>query len=322
VLVDLAGNVRHRLYAEIETPSPSETLDLMCDMVETLATRQGLGLDEVAGLGLGVPGPMHRAEGGAGYLVNPKAFPGWHDIPLATWLRERLDMPVYLENNALAAAVGERWYGAGRQIGTFFYIYFGSGLGGGLIMNGQPYEGFTGNAGEIGYLPTVLSRDAANPPVEDEPHVGLHFNMPRLYERLRRGGTEVGTLEDLDRLVAEGHPGMLEWMDDASDHLTALVLAIEYVLDPEAICFGGRLSDRIVGGLMERVARLLPNRRPRGKVDVPRHFLATAGADAGALGVATLPIYEIFAPAPRVLLKARRSASNGHKGQHRPVTSL
>ena len=322
VLVDLAGNVRHRLHMEVETPSPKEMLDLMCGMVETMASRQGLQLDEVAGLGLGVPGPMHRAENGDGYLVNPKAFPGWHDIPLATWLRERLDMPVYLENNALAAAVGERWYGAGRQMGTFFYIYFGSGLGGGLIMNGQPYEGFTGNAGEIGYLPTVLSRESANPLSEDEPHVGLHFNMPRLYDRLRRGGTDVSTLEDLDRLVAEGHPGMLAWMNDASDHLTALVLAIEYVLDPEAICFGGRLSDRIVGGLMERVAKLLPERRPRGKVDVPRHFLATAGVDAGALGVATLPIYEIFAPSPRVLLKTRRVASNGQKKSHRPVTSL
>ena len=321
VLVDLAGNVRHRLHMEVQTPSPSEMLDLMCGMVDTMATRQGLRVRDIAGLGLGVPGPMHRAENGDGFLVNPKAFPGWHDIPLATWLRERLDVPVYLENNALAAAVGERWYGAGREIGTFFYIYFGSGLGGGLIMNGQPYQGFTGNAGEIGYLPTVLSRDLSSPATEDEPHVGLHFNMARLYARLRRSGTEASSLEDLDRLAAEGHPGMLEWMDDASDHLTALVLAIEYVLDPEAICFGGRLSDRIVGGLMDRVAKLLPNRRPRGKVDVPRHFLATAGADAGALGVATLPIYDIFAPAPRVLLKTRRLVSNGGKGAHRPVSS-
>jgi predicted NBD/HSP70 family sugar kinase len=323
VLVDLAGHVRHRMHLEVETPSAREVLDSMCEMVETMASRQGIRIDDLAGLGVGVPGPMHRDEHGTGYLVNPKAFPGWHDIPLAAWLRDRLDIPVYLENNALAAALGERWYGGGRQIGTFFYIYFGSGLGGGLILNGQPHEGFTGNAGEIGYLPTVLSRDADAPaPAEDAPHVGLHFNMPRLYERLRRGGTEVGTLEDLDRLVANGHPGMLAWMDDASDHLTALVLAIEYVLDPEAICFGGRLSDRIVGGLMDRVARLLPERRPRGKVSVPRHILATAGVDAGALGVATLPIYEIFAPAPRVLLKRRRAQQNGGSPRSRPVTSL
>ena len=322
VLVDLAGQVRQRMHMEVETPSPAEVLDLMCDMVETMASRQGLRVKDLAGLGVGVPGPMHRDEQGTGYLVNPKAFPGWHDIPLATWLGDRLDMPVYLENNALAAALGERWYGSGRQIATFFYIYFGSGLGGGLIMNGQPYEGFTGNAGEIGYLPTVLSGETAAPASEDLPHVGLHFNMPRLYERLRRGGTDVGTLEELDQLLAHGHPGMLAWLDDAADHLTALVLAIEYVLDPEAICFGGRLSDRILAGLMDRVALLLPTRRPRGKVSVPRHFLATAGVDAGALGVATLPIYEIFAPAPRVLLKKRRGVANGAPGKRRSVTSL
>ena len=195
-------------------------------------------------------------------------------------------------------------------------------MGGGLIMNGQPYEGFTGNAGEIGYLPTVLSGDASTPATEDAPHVGLHFNMPRLYERLRRGGTEVGTLEELDQLFAKSHPGMLAWMDDAADHLTALVLAIEYVLDPEAICFGGRLSDRILAGLMDRVAQLLPTRRPHGKVSVPRHIVATAGVDAGALGVATLPIYEIFAPAPRLLLKDRRGGAHGGSGLRRSARSL
>jgi predicted NBD/HSP70 family sugar kinase len=287
-----------------------------------MAKEQQLRLENLAGLGVGVPGPMHREPNGTGFLVSPTAFPGWHDIPLASWLTERLRMPVYLENNALAAAVGERWYGGGRHIGTFFYIYVGSGLGGGLIMNGQPYQGFSGNAGEIGYLPTVLSGEAATPATEDVSHVGLHFNMPRLYERLRRGGTDVGTLEELDRLYATSHPGMLEWMDDAADHLTALVLAIEHVLDPEAICFGGRLSDRILAGLMTRVARLLPPRRVGGKVSVPRHFLATAGVDAGALGVATLPIYEIFSPAPRVLLKDRRDAGNGGTGLRRSMTAL
>ena len=165
------------------------------------------------------------------------------------------------------------------------------------------------------------SGDSTTPAGEDLPHVGLHFNMGRLYERLRRRGTEVGTLEELDELVARSDPGMLEWMDDAADHLSALVLAIEYVLDPEAICFGGRLSDRILAGLMDRVALLVPARRPRGKVAVPRHFLATAGVDAGALGVATLPIYEIFAPAPRVLLKTRSPSKSG-TGTRRSVKSL
>jgi len=264
---------------------------------------------------------MHHTEDGKGYLVNPTALPGWQKIPLASWLHDRLGMPVYLENNATAAAVGERWYGAAQQIGPFFYIYFGSGLGGGLVMNGQPYEGFTGNAGEIGYLPTILARNTGRRDAEDVSYVGLHFSMPHVYARLREQGSDADSLEELDRLLAEEDPALLAWMDDASDELTGLVLAIEYVLDPEAICFGGRLSDRVVGGLMERVARQLPERRIEGKASGPKHFLATAGVDAGALGVATLPIYSIFAPEHGVLLKQRRDEGSIERGLPRPIAS-
>ena len=313
VLLDLCGTVRQRRHVVLDAPTPAAALDLMVETVETLIERQGLARsDRVWGLGVGVPGPMHQAGGGRGYLVNPKAFPGWHDIPLADWLRERFGLPVVLENNATAAAVGERWYGAGRQIGTFFYVYFGSGLGGGLIMNGRPYEGFTGNAGEIGYLPTVLAGDlpvAEGMTGGDISHVGLHFNLARLYARLRVAGATAGTPEELEALFAHRHPLLLEWLDDAADHLTGLILAVEYLIDPEAIFFGGRLPDRVVAGLMERVARQLPARRVGGKVSSPRHLLATAGVDAAALGVATLPLYEFFAPAPQVLLKQSRSAA-------------
>jgi predicted NBD/HSP70 family sugar kinase len=321
LLVDIAGQVRQRIHLQIDSPSPEQAVELVCETAKALVERQGLRLDQVAGLGVGIPGPMHLAENGHDYLVNPKAFPGWQNIPLASLLRERLGMPVYLENNAMAAAVGERWYGAGRQIGTFFYIYFGSGLGGGLVMDGEPYQGFTGNAGEIGYLPTILARHAATGDAQEVPHVGLHFNMPRLYARLREDGSDASSLEDLDRLLVDENAALLEWMDDASDHLTGLVLAIEYLLDPEAICFGGRLSDRVVGGLMERVARQLPERRIEGKPTAPRHLLATAGVDAGALGVATLPIYEIFAPAHTILLKQRREQDSIERGLPRSTPS-
>lgn len=324
VLVDVAGKVRQRVNREVDTPSPEETLDLMVDMVDTMLGRQELKAENLAGVGVGIPGPMHRgAEGG--YLVNPKAFPGWHQIPLASLLRERLDTAVFLENNATAAAVGERWYGAGQQYSTFFYIYFGSGLGGGMIAQGRPYEGFTGNAGEIGYLPTVLTGDsgaAALAAGEEAPHVGQYFTMPRLFAALKADGVTVHTLSELDPLLAAGHPRLLEWMDKASDHLAGLVLAVEYVLDPEAIFFGGRLSDQILKGLMERVAAQMPTRRVGGKIVAPPHLLATAGVDAAALGVATLPIYELFAPAPNVLLKRPKTRDATFGAMPRAVTAL
>ena len=305
VLVDLSGTARQRVHVELDFPTPAQALELLVETANALMERQQLRPAEVSGVGIGVPGPMHLSENGKDYVVNPRAFPGWHDIPLASWVRERLSMPVFLENNATAAAVGERWYGGGQQIKTFFYFYFGSGLGGGLVMNGQPYEGFTGNAGELGYMPLAASREARWG--DDKPHVGLHFNLPRLYEKLRADGACARTPEDLERLLCEGNPRLLEWMDIAARHLSGLALAIEYLIDPEAIFFGGRLPDRILEGLMGRLGERLPKRRLGEKPPTPAYLLATAGADAAALGVATLPIYESFAPAPHVLLKQGRN---------------
>jgi predicted NBD/HSP70 family sugar kinase len=306
VLVDLAGNVRQRAHVELELPTPERALDLMAETVESLIKKQRLSLASIWGVGIGVPGPMHHGDDGDGeYVINPTAFPGWHNIPLASWARERLGLPVFLENNATAAAVGEHWYGAGQQLTTFFYLFFGSGLGGGLVMNGRPYEGFTGNAGEIGYFPAAMNGDST--------HTGMHFNLPRLYGLLRDAGSIVRRPADLDPLLAAGNPALLEWMDVAADYLTGLVLSVEYLIDPEAIFYGGHLTDAMLKGLMERVAGALPSRRIGGKVTAPRHLLATAGVDSAALGVATLPIYAYFAPAPQVLLKRSKRTSVGER---------
>ena len=299
VLLDLAGTVRQRANIDIELPTPDQALDLMVNLAESLIARQGISRDRVCGVGIGVPGLMHPAPDHGSYVVTPTAFPGWHDVPLATWLHERLHLPVILENNATAAAVGERRYGAGRsEIDTFFYVFLGSGLGGGLIVNGRPYEGATGNAGEIGYIPSVL-RPGAN----GDEHAGLRFNVPHLFERLRAAGADARSPADLDALFTARHPELLAWMDAAAEHLTWLVLAVEYLIDPQAIIFGGRIPERMLAYFRDEVARALPARRMGTRGTVPQLLLATAGADAAALGVATLPIEEFFAPAPRVLLK-------------------
>ena len=82
--------------------------------------------------------------------VSPKTFPGWSEVPVVDELQRRMGIPVVLENNATAAAIGESRFGAGRMLHSFFYVFFGTGLGGGFIVEGHAYEGFTGNAGEIG----------------------------------------------------------------------------------------------------------------------------------------------------------------------------
>lgn len=304
VLVDFVGRVRQRMHYELNFPLPDEAMDLLETTARQLVEREGLALEQIWGVGVGLPGPLGISEGSVvSNLVNPKAFPGWKDVPVADELRRRLSLPIHLENNATAAAVGERWYGAAQHISTFFYVFFGAGLGGGLIVNSQPYEGLTGNAGELGYcyLPTPEEPDDAE--LFQRPHLGVFFNIPRLYRLLEEDGTPVTQPSDLAALLAQNNPTLLRWLDVGTRHLTPIILAIEYLLDPQAIFFGGRLPDAIIRALVERLKAALPALRIEEKPSTPVLRIATAGADAAALGVATLPMFASLAPAPGVLLK-------------------
>ena len=89
---------------------------------------------------------------------------------------------------------------------------------------------------------------------------------------------------------------MLKWVDEAADFLTPMVLAVEYLIDPGAIFFGGRLADEILEAIMQGVRARIPEMRIDADGVSPEYRVGTAGVDAAALGVATLPIYEFFSP--------------------------
>lgn len=311
VLVDLSGAVQQRVHYELNFPSPDEAVELMTETIRCLADRQGLALREVSGIGVGFPGPIEVTDD---RVVNPKAFPGWERVPIVDRLTAHIDLPVFLENNATAAAVGERWYGAGQHIPTFFYLLFGVGLGGGIIINGHPYEGHTGNAGELGYIPAPPNdaRSEDGPPA----HIGEDYHLPRLYERLREAGWAVGAPADLTAPFEARDAVMLDWIDTVTGHLAGLLVSIEYLIDPEVIFFGGRLPEPIIQEIMDRLEECVPGLRAGGKTVTPRLSQATAGEDAAALGVATLPIYEFFAPAPSLLMKNKENHDGSPLTKH------
>lgn len=312
VLLDLVGKVRQGIQLELDFPSPEEALDLLVSTAEDLMAAEGVERSNVLGVGVGIPGPLDISHASVvTNVANPKAFPGWKNVPVADELTRRLKLPIYLENNATAAAVGERRYGEGQHIPTFFYVFFGAGLGGGLIVDGHPYEGHSGNAGELGYLPARAER----PPLDgsQQPHLGVYFNLPRLYERLQDCGHDVNRPAALEKLFVEENECLMEWLDSGVQHLAPVILGIEYVLDPEAIFFGGRLPTPILQAVLDRLQTMLPSMRIEEKRTAPRLLLATAGVDAAALGVATLPMYAALAPAPRVLMKRGADPQTGYR---------
>ena len=310
ILVDIHGNKRQRINYDLNFPSPDEVMDLITEMVDELIQMENIDRDLIWGVGVGFPGPLVITEGNVHFeAVNPEDLPDWDKVPVVEILEKKLNIPVYLENNASAAAIGEKWYGSGKHLSNFFYVFFGAGLGGGLVINGQLYSGFAGNAGEVGYIPTSVGPEVVTGQSDSE-YLGSYFNIATLIEKLRESGAAIDSASELEALFDDGNPILMEWIDTAIHKLTPLVISIEYLIDPQAIYFGGRLPDKIIRHIVDKLEEYMPNIRITRKVNIPELQLATVGIDTAALGVATLPLYASLSPSQRLLMKESKDKAN------------
>ncbi len=147
-----------QVLAEVKVPTEADggMLHVVERILATLKhVQQEAGVDgcRLAALGVGVPGPLDAASG----VVHTAPNLGWHNVPFRAVLEEKTGIPVYMENDADLAALGEHAYGAGRGAENMVYVTVSTGIGGGLILNGRLYRGSFGGAGEIGH--TVVLPD-------------------------------------------------------------------------------------------------------------------------------------------------------------------
>ena len=150
VLTTIGGAVVGRMSrAGVGIADPPVVVERMAREVAALIQSAGVDPSRISGLGLVSPGPLTPTSG---MRLTPPAMRHWEDFPLDRALEEALGLPVLLDNDATAAALGEHWTGRAGTSATFAAIYMGTGLGAGLIVNGGAYEGISGNAGEIGHI--------------------------------------------------------------------------------------------------------------------------------------------------------------------------
>jgi glucokinase len=146
--VDTTGKVLEKIYTDAEVARGRDyVLDEMCKNVRGLAAKLD-GAGRLAGIGIGVPGIIDKQTG----LVHESPnLPGWRDYPVRDEIERRLRTNVILENDANAAALGEKWLGAGSQVNDMCMLTLGTGVGGGLVLDGKVWHGMTGMAGELGH---------------------------------------------------------------------------------------------------------------------------------------------------------------------------
>lgn len=253
----------------------------------------------VAGIGVACPGPVDAAAGVALNAVNL----GWKNVPLREALRARLsmDVPIWLQNDVNAGALGEMVFGAARGQTDFVYLAVGTGLGGGAVANGQIVNGANGWAMEVGHM-------SLNP--KGRPCTCGNIGCAEMYvsgKGLLAGAAEhilsnpeyrditITTHRVLD-LARRGEPLARKVLDEAADALGVVMAWCTSIFNPSMIVIGGGLGiaayDLLSSGAMLALrARLLPEIHTALRV-------AKAGTSSSALGPAALVWYGLNA-APR-----------------------
>lgn len=126
---------------------------IVADMVQAIsALREKLGREDLAGIGIGVPGFINLQSG---VIMNCNNISSLENFPIRDEIGRRLGTTVILENDANAAALGEKWIGAGRDVNDLIMLTLGTGIGGGIISNGKVLRGYRGMAGELGHITAV-----------------------------------------------------------------------------------------------------------------------------------------------------------------------
>lgn len=282
-VLDLGGNLREAGSVPLSDMAPQA---LIRNLAERVTDLRGRYRTRLTGVGVVMPGPF-GIDGLSG--VGPTTLPGWQGVDPAQMLETLIGVPVSIDNDANAAAVGESLFGVGQQLSSFCMVYFGAGLGLGIIHDNLPLRGAFGNAGEIGHI--VVAPGGRRCACGQSGCLERYASLDALCERLGR----TPDFRELEALAESDPPVLEEWLADAAAHLSPMILILENILDPQTIVFGGALPDAIIDRLIDRLSfgRSVAMQRNR---TLPRAIRGRTGQMTAALGAAALPFSDTITP--------------------------
>ena len=300
-LVNLIGEILERREVHIDTHDQRRVVATVMALIRELRRRPAAA-ERLWGIGVALPGPLVKTDIS---FVGPTTLEGWSDLSVLDELRDATRLQVFYSVDSVAAALGETLFGVARSLDNFFYMHFGVGLGGTLVVNRSAYRGANGNATEIGHIPVV--------PGGKDCYCGNAGCLER-YLSLHSLAEALGIADAPDRdalIVAQlernTDPALQAWCRDAADRLRDAVCIIENMLDPATIVIGGSAPKILVERLVTLAQPLHHSVRGGVAAANPRLLLSERQEDSSILGAAVLPIYDLLSPHLEVLQQDRRN---------------
>lgn len=293
-LVNEMGEILHRL--ELPTPvkeGGDAIVHAMADGVYKLLNQYGAHKDEILGVGLGAPGYLDKEAG----VVMRAPNLGWYRYPVKQKMEELLGLPVLADNDANLAAVGEAWKGAGEGARNLIMVTLGTGVGGGIIINGEVISGTNGIGGEIGHmvvnpkgiqcgcgltgcLETESSATAIKRKVATAIEQGASSSLASLWKK--EGHVSAKAVAEA---AMNGDELALKVLDEVAYYMAFGLGSLINALNPEKILLGGGVSgsgDLLIQPLHTHLKGFaLPEALEVLVIDI-----ATLGNDAGMIGAA------------------------------------
>ncbi|MGA2158714.1 MAG: ROK family protein [Dehalococcoidia bacterium] len=304
VAVDLGGTKyiaavigpRGKILSHVYCPTlshegPDKIISRLLLSVDAAVREAGFKLRDMAGLGVAVAGIIDINRG---LITEAPNLPGWHNIPFRDLLKDEFKIPVFMLNDASASALGEHRLGAGRGLDNLIYMTVSTGIGGGMIINGELYNGSDGSAAEVGHM--IIQVDG---PLCHCGHYGCLEAMASgtaiarmAQERLRSGwasplakSRRKITAEDVAAAVEKGDELASQVIDEAAGYLGIGMANLVNLFNPQMIVVGGGVS--AMGERLLRPARKSMKKHafklPAGTVRIVRTALK---ADSGLIGAA------------------------------------
>ncbi|MCH1641832.1 ROK family glucokinase [Paenibacillus timonensis] len=288
------GQLLHTYEGPTEVDKGADTIVANIEKyVRRVVEESPFAWEQVAGVGAGVAGFTNVREG----IIILAPNVGLKDFPIREILEKRLGKPIKIDNDANVAALGEAWGGAGKGIENCVCYTLGTGVGGGIIINGKIYQGFSGMAGELGHMSVVPDLEA----------IGCGCGQMGCLEtvssatgiiRMAKDAVARGdrtSLAHVENIMAKdvfdaakaGDEAAIRIVNRAAFYLGKSMAAVAVVLNPELFIVGGGVSkagDILFNEVRSVFAKLTPEPVQRGMQIVP----ATLGNDAGMVGAAGL----------------------------------
>ncbi|MCW2770315.1 MAG: sugar kinase [Aeromicrobium sp.] len=303
-ITDLSGRVLDERTIESDiADGPTVVLDRVAEIALGLLEAIGRAVADVAGTGIGVPGPVEHATGRP---ANPPIMPGWHDFDIPTHLGRRFPGPVLVDNDVNLMALGE-YVTTFPSTGHLMLIKVATGIGAGIVTDGRLLRGALGSAGDLGHVQVA----SASPDVVCRcGNIGCLEAVaagPAIAARLRDSGLDVDGSQGIVDAVAAGEIVALQAVREAGRDLGSVLATCVNLLNPSVIVIGGKLSEAgeyLLAGVREVVyQRSLP---------LATHDLQIVGTSAGSrggiLGASAMVIDAVLAPRAIDEYVARRIA--------------